>query len=166
MEEKEIRESIKHLYKIAQLPNNQFDCFDCEQLINVVFRDLFSFSIRKDGYGQSSTTKVMTSSIGLFYDLRNFSKIEKENKIAEIQIGDVLFFHTQSLEFEEPTPNNKYPGHVALYLGNFNFIHAKSSVGRVVVSNFYEEDYLEILIGYKDYIPYILTNVFEEQRTL
>ena len=70
-------ESLKHLNKIAQVPNKTYDCFDCEQLINVVYRDLFQISIRKDGYGKSSTTKVLTSSIGNFY---NFSKLNIEEK--------------------------------------------------------------------------------------
>lgn len=29
-------ESLKHLNKVAQVPNKAYDCFDCEQLINVV----------------------------------------------------------------------------------------------------------------------------------
>lgn len=151
-------ESLKHLNKIAQVPNKSYDCFDCEQLINVVYRDLFQFSIRKDGYGKSSTTKVMTSSIGDFYDFSDLTKEEKKKKIKQIQAGDILFFHTQSLDEFLPTKENRYPGHLGLYLGNQTFIHAKASAGKVMLSKLDEEDYIEILVGYKDLIPYILEN--------
>lgn len=155
-------ESLKHLNKVAQVPNKAYDCFDCEQLINVVYRDLFQISIRKDGYGKSSTTKVLTSSIGNFY---NFSKLnieEKKKKIFQIQIGDILFFHTQSLDEQSPTKENWYPGHLGLYLGNQTFIHAKSSAGKVVISNLNEENYIDILVGYKNLIPYILDKLETE----
>lgn len=171
MNENQIREkikieSLKHLNKIAQVPNKEYDCFDCEQLINTVYRDLFHFSIRQNGYGKSSTTKVMTSPIGDFYDFRNLTIQEKTEKINNIHIGDILFFHTQSLNDLEPTQENRYPGHVALYLGNNKFIHAKTSLGRVIISSL-EEKYLEILVGYKDLVPYILNmNENEETRVL
>lgn len=162
MEENQIREkikieSLKHLNKVAQVPNKEYDCFDCEQLINTIYRDLFHFSIRQNGYGKSSTTKVMTSPLGDFYDFRNLTIQEKKEKIMYIQGGDILFFHTQSLKDTKPMKENFYPGHVALYLGDNKFIHAKASSGKVLISNLEEEDYLEILIGYKDLIPYILT---------
>lgn len=169
MIENEIREkikleSVKHLNKIAQVPNKSYDCFDCEQLINVVFRDLFSFSIRQDGFGKSSTTKVMTSPIGFFYGFRNLTMQEKKIKLAAIHVGDILFFHTQSLQDNTPTKDNYYPGHLGLYLGNNIFIHAKDSSKKVILSNLEEEDYLEILIGYKDLLPYIL-EIEEYQNT-
>lgn len=151
-----IQESQKYLNKIARVPNKEYDCFDCEQLINVIYRDLFGISIRQNGYGKSSTTKVLTSSIGEFYSLENLSLQEKIERIHEIKPGDILFFHTQSLEDQTPTPENRYPGHVALYLGNNQFIHAKSSAGRVVIESLFDEDYLEILVGYKDLIPTII----------
>lgn len=169
MNENQIREkikieSLKHLNKIAQVPNKEYDYFDCEQLINTIYRDLFHFSIRQNGYGKSSTTKVMTSSIGDFYNFRNLTIKEKKEKIFNIQIGDILFFHTQSLSDFEPTRENWYPGHVALYLGDNQFIHAKSSSGRVLISSLEEENYLEILVGYKDFVSYIV-NVYETNET-
>lgn len=171
MNEMEIREkikleSLKHLNKIARVPNKSYDCFDCEQLINTIYRDLFHFSIRKDGFGKSSTTKVLTSSIGDFYDFRNLTIEEKKECTRNIQIGDILFFHTQSLEENKPTYENRYPGHVALFLGNKFFIHAKSSSGKVMISHLEEEDYLEILIGYKDLVPYILNCEENNTRSL
>lgn len=149
-------ESLKYLNKIAQVPNKKYDCFDCEQLVNTIYRDLFQFSIRQGGFGKSSTTKVLTSPNGTFYDFRFLTKEEKKIRIANIQIGDILFFHTQSLEENKPTFENRYPGHIALYLGNYEFIHAKASSSRVLISNFLEEGYLDILVGYKDLVPYIL----------
>ncbi len=159
--EEQIREKIKlevlkHVNKIAKIPNKDYDCFDCEQLINTVFRDLFHFSIRQGGFGKSNTTKVLTSPIGVFYDCSFLTLEEKRGRIAAIHTGDILFFHTQSLEENAPTFENRYPGHVALYLGNNLFIHAKASSGRVLISNFMEEDYLEIFVGFKNLVPFIL----------
>lgn len=109
----------------------------------------------------------MTSPLGDFYDFRNLTIQEKKEKSMHMQVGDILFFHTQSLSDSKPTKENCYPGHVALYLGENKFIHAKASSGRVLISNLEEEDYLEILVGYKDLVPYILTIYENEEiRTL
>lgn len=151
-----MEESLKHLNKVAQLPNKDYDCFDCEQLINVIYRDLFGISIRKDGYGKSSTTKVLTSSIGDFFSCQNLKKNEKLQFISTIKAGDILFFHTQSIDETAPAIENHYPGHIALYLGDYKFIHAKVSAGKVIIESFFDEDYLDIFIGYKNLIPAII----------
>ncbi len=148
--------------KKAQVPNKEYDSFDCEQLINVIFRDLFDFSIRVNGFGKSSTTKVLTSSVGIFYDCKSLTNLEKIDFISNIKVGDILFFHTQSLNDTMPSYSNRYPGHLALYLGENKFIHAKSSIGKVIIESLQEEDYLHILVGYKDLIPYILQEVLSE----
>lgn len=157
-----INESLKYLGYEAKVPNHEYDCFDCEQLINVVYRDLFSFSIRKDGFGKSSTTKVMTSSVGVLTTCQELSKKEKIEFIHNnIKPGDILFFHTQSLKVKGPKENNRYPGHLALYLGNMKFIHARSTAGKVIIEDFKQEYFLEILVGYKNMIPTILEMYFE-----
>ena len=73
-----------------------------------------------------------------------------------------MFFHTQSLNDPVPIKDNRYPRHIALFLGDNKFIHAKASVGKVVIESLFDDDYLDILIGYKDLIPFIIT--FEEDH--
>lgn len=159
-----VEESLKHLNKIAKVPNKDYDCFDCEQLINVIYRDLFGISIRKGGYGKSSTTKVLTSSIGQFYNLQ--SQEEKLQFISFIQPGDILFFHTQSIHETMPTPQNRYPGHVALYLKDGKMIHASASKGKVMIESLYDEDNLNILVGYKDIVSTMIkqSEISETQK--
>ncbi len=55
-----------------------------------------------------------------------------------------------------PTATNRYLGNIGLYIGNNQFIHAKFSLGKVTIENFFADDYLEIFIGYKDLVSYIL----------
>jgi len=63
--------------------------------------------------------------------LYNGNNIYKD--ISLIQKGDIVFFHTQSKKESKPTPKNKYPGHVGIYLGNNMFIQAKPSLEEVVI---------------------------------
>lgn len=143
---------MKHHNKVAQSKNTTYDCFDCEQLVNVVYRDVLSINIRKGGYGLSTTTKVFTSEYG---KLNIINKDNINEEIKNIKAGDILFFHTQSLEDIEAKVDNRYPGHVGIYLGNYKFIHARTSLGRVAISKLTSEKYLKKLVGYKDIISTI-----------
>lgn len=71
----------------------------------------------------------------------------KENAIykdiSRIKSGDILFFHFPH--------GSGYPGHCGLYLQDFSFLHATSSVGKVVISNLQKNLlYKETLVGYKN----------------
>ena len=60
---------------------------------------------------------------------RHQAKHGKLIKFAELQKGDLVFFHT----------NRRRPGkvtHVGIYLGNGDFIHASSSAKKIVICNF------------------------------
>ena len=97
----------------------------------------------------SATTKVFTSSIGELH------KINEDNLLYEllkIKKGDILFFHTQSKEDFEPRENNRYPGHVGIYLGDFRYINASTGKGFVGIENLLNPKKLKKFVGYKNVV--------------
>lgn len=126
------------------------DIFDCEGLVHYIYEELFDIDIFEDGYGLSTTTKLMTSSYGkiILFDEHNLNK-----DLSVIKRGDVLFFHRQSMSDNIPKEDNKYPGHCGIYLGNNKFIHCTKSKGLVYISNFEKCEYWKnVLVGSKDII--------------
>lgn len=126
------------------------DTFDCSGLTYYIYKELFNIDINKTGYGIGDTTKQMTNNIGT---LRKYKKNDskKKNYIKDIQPGDLIFFHTQSLDENQPTPINRYPGHVGIYLGDNKFIHASSKIGKVTISEL-DKEWIEKLIASRDII--------------
>ena len=122
------------------------DVYDCAGLVWFVYKKVLGIDILKDGYGESTTTRIMTSLYG--------ELIRYETKIKAIKLikkGDIVFLHRQSLKDNEPRIDNKYPGHCGIYIGNNAFIHASGTEKRIVISNFNNEYWYKKLVGYKDY---------------
>ena len=90
------------------------EMFDCSGLTYYVFHALFRIDINESGYGVGDTTKQMTNNIG---NLRKYNEDDpnKDKYLEDINIGDLVFFHRQSLDENMPTPTNRYPGHVGIY---------------------------------------------------
>ena len=124
------------------------DTFDCAGLVWYIYNSLFNINIFKDGYGLSTTTKIMTSSYG---QLKIFKKDIKKD-LSNIRNGDIVLFHRQSLSDNEPKINNKYPGHCGIYIGEKKFIHASRSKGKVIISNFDKNKWFDTLVGNKDIV--------------
>ena len=124
------------------------DSFDCSGLTKYIYKELFNIDIEENGYGIGDTTKQMTSSIGT---LKKYIENDSHKKeyIKELEIGDLIFFHRQSPKDTTPTPNNRYPGHVGIYIGNNQFIHASSDEEKVVISPL-DDYWLKILVGSKN----------------
>ena len=123
------------------------DTFDCAGFVWYVYNKVLNINSFDDGYGISTTTKIMTSKYGkiiLFNEINNFKNT------SLIKKGDILLFHTQSLNEFNPTVNNKYPGHCGIYIGNNKFMHASNKQGKVVYSKLEEDKKLyKKIIGYK-----------------
>lgn len=126
------------------------DEFDCSGFTFYVFKELFGIDINHTGYGIGDTTKQMTNDIGI---LRNYNENDEKKKdyLMDIQLGDLVFFHRQSLDDNQPTPTNRYPGHVGIYLGDNHFIHASSDEGKIIISEM-DDYWLEILVASRDII--------------
>lgn len=104
----------------------------------------------KNGFGLSTTIKIKTSRYGI---LRVFNKKELNKDLSLIRSGDIVFFHRQSYDDNNPKENNKYPGHCGIYLSDNLFIHSSSVKGKVVISSFLKIDYWKkVLVGSKDII--------------
>ena len=126
------------------------DTFDCAGLVWSTYYEVFKIMIYHDGFGLSTTTKIMTNSYG---KLTLFKKTSSYKDLSLVKKGDILFFHRQSLDDDIPKKYNFYPGHCGIYLGDYKFIHALSSVGKVVISDFNKNQYwLNVLVGSKDIV--------------
>ena len=131
------------------------DTFDCSGLTYYLYKELFDVDINASGYGVGDTTKQMTNDIGI---LRKYPEADenKEKYIEDIEVGDLIFFHRQSLEDNQPTPTNRYPGHVGIYLGDKKFIHASSEAGKVIISEL-DEYWISVMVASRDLISGILS---------
>lgn len=77
----------------------------------------------------------------------------KNKDLSLIRSGDIVFFHRQSYDDNNPKENKKYPGHCGIYLSDNLFIHSSSVKGKVVISSFLKNDYWKkVLVGSKDII--------------
>lgn len=124
--------------------------FDCSGFTYYIYKELFNIDINESGYGVGDTTKQMTNNIG---NLKQYNEDDPNKKkyIEEINIGDLVFFHRQSLDEFIPTPNNRYPGHVGIYLGDNKFIHASSDAGKIIISEF-DDYWTKVLVASRDLI--------------
>ncbi len=126
------------------------DEFDCSGFTKYIYKELFNIDIEKDGYGLGDTTKQLTSSIGITTKYKKDDS-NKDKYLKNINVGDLLFFHRQSLEENYPTKTNRYPGHVGIYLGNNSFIHASKDAGKIIISPL-NNNYLKQLVASKNII--------------
>lgn len=128
--------------------NNGPYTFDCAGLVWFVYNQIFNINLYENGFGLSTTTKIMTNNFG---KLTIFDENSLNKDLSLIKYGDIVFFHRQALNDEIPKVDNKYPGHCGIYLGNNNFIHCSRSKGKVVISNFIENEYWKsVLVASKD----------------
>ena len=128
--------------------------FDSAGFTWYVYKILFDVDIN-NGYGLDDTTKQMTSDIGIL--VKYVGDIQEKKKyIDNIKIGDLLFFHTKDLEATGTLANNKYPGHVGIYIGDNRFIHASSDREMVVISEI-DDNLLKIMVASKD----IISDIFK-----
>lgn len=130
------------------------DEFDEAGLTFYIFKELFDIDILKDGYGNNEITKQMTNSLGnLSQYIENDSN--KEKHLANINVGDLVFFHTKSLNEFQPTTNNQYPGHVGIYVGDNKFIHVSIEEEKVILSEL-DNKWLNKLVASRDIISSVL----------
>lgn len=124
--------------------------FDCAGLVWFLYYRIYGIDLYVDGFGLSTTTKIMTSSIGevTLFDERN------ENKdLSLLKPGDIVFFHRQSLKDFEPRVDNRYPGHCGIYLGENLFIHASYPKSSVIKSSFdYNPYWASVLVASKNIV--------------
>lgn len=146
--------ALLQLDKEYEVGGNGPDTFDNAGFTYYIFYTLFSIDVNESGYGNHNSTKQITNNIG---DLRQYSKKDpnKDKYLKDINIGDLVFFHRKSLEENTPTPSNKYPGYVGIYMGNKEFIHVGIDVGKVVISKL-EGIWLEILVASRDIIAGVI----------
>ena len=130
------------------------DEFDEAGLSFYIFKELFQIDIEKDGYGMNEITNQFTSSVGTVKKYIEDDS-DKEKYLNDIQSGDLIFFHTKSLDDYQPSTNNQYPGHVGIYLGDKKFIHITVDTGVVVIDEL-KDGWLDKLVASRDIIANII----------
>lgn len=153
LEEKKLRQKIIKLallqhHKLYEHGKHGPQTFDCAGLVWFVYYKLLKMDLYNKGFGLSTTTKIMTSSHG-----KNilFAENDINKDLSVVKHGDILFFHRQSKNDTIPKENNKYPGHCGIYLGSNKFIHSSRSKGKVIISDFNNNDYWKrVLVAKKD----------------
>lgn len=130
--------------------------FDSPGFTYFIFQQLFNLDINEPGFGLDNTTKQMTNDIG---NLKIYAENDPQKKdyLEEIKPGDLLFFHTQSKKENQPTPNNHFPGHVGLYLGDNKFIHASQEKAQIAIEEL-TADWQKILVASRDIFASIFKN--------
>lgn len=124
------------------------DTFDCAGFVWYLYYTICNCNLYSNGFGLSTTTKIMTSRHG---QLITYEESNPNKNLKIIKKGDIVFFHRQSLKDSQPQTNNKYPGHCGIYLGNNNFIHCSRIKGKVIISNFNNNEYWKkILVAVKN----------------
>lgn len=114
-----VKLTLEQLKKEYIHGDNGPDTFDCAGLVWHVYNKVLGIDVYKNGYGKSTTGRIMTNPIG---NITYFDEDEKD--ISLIKPGDVLLFHRQSKDDVIPRPSNKYPGHCGIYIGDGEFVHA------------------------------------------
>ncbi len=126
------------------------DYFDCTGLVWYIYQKALGIDIFENGFGVSTTTMIMTSDMG------NNNLYEEKDPYKDLSIineGDILLFHRQSKNETEPKPDNKYPGHCGIYIGNNEFIHCPLKPGIVLIDNLEDTSYWKAkLVASKDII--------------
>lgn len=148
LREKLIKFAILQYNKLYEHGQNGPNTFDCAGLVWFIYNEICKLNLYYKGIGLSTTTKIMTNPYG---KIVLYNEDSKNKDLSVIGKGDIVFFHRQSMNDNEPKENNKYPGHCGIYLGDNYFIHCSRTKGKVIISNFDKNDYWKkVLVASKD----------------
>lgn len=128
---------------------------DCATFVRYVYKNIFDVDILKGGIGQSWTGKILSSSLGKTCLINEASTLkEKINFIdTKCKVGDILLFHRQSVNENETTEHNWYPGHCGIYLGNHKYMDSRLTTrGDTAIVDIENDSYMENFIGFKNII--------------
>lgn len=136
-------------------PDDLENEFTHSEFTYYIYNQLFNIDINQFGYGLDSSTMQMTNNIG---DLKKYKEDDpkKDHYLEDIKVGDLVFFHTEALDTNSPTPSNRYPGHVGVYIGDKKFIHASPTQEKITIDKI-EDKWLKCLVASRDIIKEIVT---------
>ena len=123
-----VSSSDPRLLKLLAVANSKLNCvyrsnthgpntFDCSGFTYYCYKQI----------GYTLSAKALTQGNDLRY--------AKIRNVADLRPGDLIFFDTNE------TDGKSAINHAALYIGNFEFIHASSSAGKVIVSSLKKDFY-------------------------
>lgn len=128
---------------------------DCASFARYVYKYFYRFDLLSDGIGLSWTGRFFTCSTGSLSLIDESLSLKEKLQFIDknCQIGDLLFFHRQSLNALKTTEDNCYPGHCGIYLGNHKYIDSRlTSRGDTNIVDMENDTYMANFIGFKDII--------------
>ena len=150
LREKIVDFALKQHYKLYEHGSHGPDTFDCAGFVWYVYDKVLGINIYEDGFGKSTTTRIMTSKHGT---IKTFNINQLEEEIKLLNKGDILLFHRQDKNEYEPRIDNKYPGHCGIYLGDNRFIHSTRTFNHVAINRIRENNsWTKELVAYKNII--------------
>lgn len=123
-----VSSSDPRLLKLLAVASSKLNCvyrsnthgpntFDCSGFTYYCYKQI----------GYSLSAKALTQGNDLRYP--------KIRNVADLRPGDLIFFDTNE------TDGKSAINHAALYIGNYEFVHASSSAGKVIVSSLKKDFY-------------------------
>ena len=93
----------------------------------------------------------MSSPVGKNQLINETASIDEKIKfvIKNAKVGDVMLFHRQSQDAAKPEPDNFYPGHVGVYIGDGKYIDARYNRGDVSIVDITKDAYMNCFVGIK-----------------
>lgn len=111
-----VNEAMLHLEKPYVYSATGPDSFDCSGFTYYCVDTVYDFTIKRTAYDQG-------------YD----NSYYKVNSIAQLQVGDLVYFNTKR--------DGDLCDHAGIYIGEGNFIHCSSATKEVTISKIRETSY-------------------------
>ncbi len=146
-----IAEKANELLGTKIVKNSQNSTFDCASFVSYLFMTELGVDIQAGGIGNSTTGKIMSSSVGKNYLIHENKSLQEKYEfvLKNAEIGDVLLFHRQSANSQKVEADNWFPGHVGIYVGDGKYIDARHRRGDVAVVDMKTDEYMNCFIGFK-----------------
>ena len=146
--------NAKKLVGMRIVRDSQNSTFDCASFVSYLFMSELGIDIQMNGFGKSTTGKVMTSQLGKCFliDEDKPVSVKCDFILKNAEVGDVLMFHSQSANYNFVSDDNKYPGHVAIYIGDGKYIDARHKRGDVRIVDINDDEYMHRFIGFKRFL--------------
>jgi lipoprotein Spr len=115
--EKMLMEVIKYLGTPYKYGGNTMAGMDCSAFTQIIYRDVFNFSLERSARLQYTQGSVI-------------------EKGEELKVGDLVFFNTRK---------RVKPGHVGIYIGDNLFAHASTKKGVTITAldyDYYSRTYM------------------------
>ena len=149
-----LAEKAKSLVGMQIVKDSQNTTFDCASFVAYLFMAELGIDILQNGFGSSTTGKIMSSDNGKCFLIDEYKSLEKKIDFVlnSAEVGDVMLFHRQSAKSNFVEEDNWFPGHVGIYIGDGKYIDARHRRGDVRIVDIAGDEYMNCFIGFKRFM--------------